>query len=273
MRMIATQDYGWSQLAARAGLAWPAAVPWAMERAVQAGFDAWEPFLKTADDAKRVGGLVRAHGLAMPSVFVAGVLFDGAQAGTVMDRIVTMAAEAALFGCEKVMIYPEPHRHGKKTERDLITQARNLERLAQRLSGLTLLYHAEEPEMAERAHEYEHVLTHTDPALVRLCLDPDAAWRGSRLDTPALIELMARHADRTDAIHMRQSQVGVWAEVVGPGDMPLADIAALIRDRDPLVVVEHAYEAATPATLDPVEAHRQSIRFVRSIFSIETAAS
>ena len=122
--------------------------------------------------------------------------------------------------------------------------------------------------MADGAYEYHHVLTHTDPNFVRLCLDPDAIWRGAALSPPLKLDLVRQYADRTDAIHLRQSVSGVWAEVIGAGDMPLSEIAALIKVSNPHLVVEHAYEEGTRVTLDPVEAHRQSIGFVRSIFDV-----
>ena len=127
--------------------------------------------------------------------------------------------------------------------------------------------------MADGAHEYQHVLTHTDPNLVRLCLDPDAIWRGAALSPPLKIDLVRQYAERTDVILLRQSVSGVWAEVIGAGDMPLTEIAALIMPSNPHLVVELAYEPRTPQTLDPVEAHRQSIAFVRSIFGLASSLS
>lgn len=265
---MATQDYGWSQIAARAGLAWPEAVPWAMQCATQAGFAAWEPFLRTAADARRIGQQAVDHGLAMPSVFVAGVLFNADQGAATSARIVELVAEAVRFGCERVTIYPEPKHGSVKSDGELSLQAKNLNRLAEALSGVSLLYHPEEPEMADGAHEYQHVLTQTDPGLVRLCLDPDAIWRGAALSEPLKLDLVRQYADRTDAIHLRQSVNGVWAEVIGAGDMPLSDIAALTKPFNPHLIVEHAYEAGTPQTLGPVAAHRQSIAFIRAIFDI-----
>jgi len=265
---MATQDYGWSQIAARAGLTWPDAVPWAMQHAVEAGFAAWEPFLKMPADAIRIGRLAADHGLAMPSVFVAGVLFDADQAAASSARIVDVVAEAVRFGCERVIIYPEPKQGATKSESELSLQAQNLNRLAEALSDVSLLYHPEEPEMADGAYEYQHVLTHTDPNLVRLCLDPDAIWRGAVLSQALKLDLVKQYANRTDAIHLRQSVIGIWAEVIGAGDMPLPEIAALLKALNPHLVVELAYEAGTILTLDPVEAHRQSIGFVRSIFDL-----
>jgi hypothetical protein len=93
LQVIATQDYGWSQLAVRAGRDWPDAMGWAMDHAVAAGIGAWEPSLKGAEDARRIGTLAAERRLAMPSVFVAGPLHgDGAEAA--LDRIVEAARAA-----------------------------------------------------------------------------------------------------------------------------------------------------------------------------------
>ncbi len=264
-RVIATQDYGWSQLAARAGLTWPEATGWAMDRAVEAGITAWEPFLKDAEAARRVGALAAERGLAMPSAFVAGPL-HGDGAGAAMERIAGIARAAAAFGCRMLMIYPEPARDGRKSDAALATQARNLEALARRIAPVALLYHAEEAEMAEDAREFEHVLANTDPALLRLCLDPDSLWRGGAGTAEALLAVTRRHLDRIDAVHLRQSQGGVWGEVIGPGDLPLQALADLLAPRAPFLVIEHAYEEATPHSLDPVEAHRRSLTYVQRVF-------
>ena len=58
--MIVTQDYGWSQLAKRAGRSWPEATDWAMAQAVMAGFQGWEPFVATPADLDRIAALARA---------------------------------------------------------------------------------------------------------------------------------------------------------------------------------------------------------------------
>ncbi len=265
--MIATQDYGWSQLAARAGLRWPDATGWAMRQAAEAGFESWEPFLRGPEDAERVGRLARDHGLAMRSAFVADALHEEVAAAEARPRMAATARAAGRFGCKAIMVYPEPSPRGRKTDAELAIQARHVEALAREVGDAALLYHAEEAEMAEGAREFEHVLAHTDAALVRLCLDPDAAWRGGGTSADALLALAERHAGRIDALHLRQSQDGVWAETVGAGDLPLERLAALLRDRQPFLVIEHAYEAGTPETLGPVEAHRRSLAFVQAAFA------
>lgn len=266
--MIVTQDYGWSQLAKRQGMLWPEATDRAMDQARQAGFDGWEPYLNAAEDARRIGRLVAAHGLAMPSVFVSGDLIsDG---GGEMDRMAAAASAAADFGARLVAAYPAELDGVDKSDAQLDRQALNLSVLAQRLGplGLRVLYHPEEPEMRQAAREFHHVLRHTDAALIGFCLDPDTFWRGCRRTTQAVLDVIARYGDRVEALHIRQSHDGVWAEVVGPGDLDYPAIAAALaaKGRKPLLVVEHAYEDGTPDTLDPVAAHRQSLTYVANTF-------
>lgn len=269
-KMIVTQDYGWSQLARRQGLSWPAATEWAMDQAVQAGFDGWEPFLHTAQDAQRVGPLAALRGLAMPSVFVSGRLHTADTAD--MTRMVAAAQASAAYGATLVSVYPSPLDGDEKSGAQLDQQAMNLSKLARHLRpfGLRVLYHPEEPEMRQLAREFHHVLAHCDARLVGLCLDPDTFWRGCGRTTQAVVDVITRYGDRIDALHIRQSQGGVWAEVVGPGDLDYPVIATALQDqgRKALLVIEHAYEAGTPATLDVVAAHRQSLIYISKTFGV-----
>lgn len=260
--MIVTQDYGWSQLARHAGLDWPAATDGAMAQAVQAGFAGWEPFVASAADLTRIAALAARHDLALPSIFVSAPLHAPADHETLID----ICRAAADHGCRMVMIYPAQAR---KSDADLVTQARTLNQIGAALKplGLTLCYHPEEPEMLLAAHEFHHMLLGTDPDLVRLCLDPDTVWRGAGRSMIGLLDIVTLYAPRIAALHIRQSQAGVWAETVGPGDIDYPKVAqALTRETPPLLVVEHAYDPATPQSLDPVTAHRRSCEYVRAVF-------
>ena len=265
--MIATQDYGWSQLARRRDMPWPEATDWAMDLARQAGFDGWEPYLDTDRDARRIGRLAGLHGLAMPSVFVSGDLHS---ATGDLTRMADAASAAAEFGAGLVAVYPSALNGADKSDAHLAQQAANLSDLAHQLSplGLKVLYHPEEPEMRHSAREFHHVLAHTDPALVGLCLDSDTFWRGLGRTTDAVLAVIDRYGDRLEALHIRQSHGGIWTEALGPGDIDYPAIAARLtsRERQPLLVVEHAYQDDTPDTLDPLGAHQQSLTYVRATF-------
>lgn len=271
MQPIATQDYGWSQLADRAGLGWPQGTDWAMAQAASAGCGGWEPLLKAPEDASRIGALARAHGLAMRSVFLAGMLHDDEAAPHAIERMAASARAALPFGCTCAAVYPVESAAGEKTDRQLVTQARNLTALARILRdlGVALLYHCEEPDLRHAAREFHHMIAGTDPHLVRVCLDPDAIWRGAGRSMVALLDIARLCGDRVEALHLRQSRNGIWDETVGPGDIDHPALARVLADRRacPLLVLEHAYEDRTPSTLDVVDAHRKSLRYVAAVYS------
>ena len=262
--MIVTQDYGWSQLVRRAGKDWPGATDWAMSQAVQAGFAGWEPFVASPADLTRIATLAARHGLHMPSIFVSAPLHDPGHLPAEQARLMDICRAAALHGCRFVMIYPA---QAHKSDAALTTQARALDQIGAALKplGLILCYHPEEPEMLLAGHEFHHMLLGTDPELVRLCLDPDTVWRGAGHSMIGLMDIVTLYANRIAALHIRQSQDGVWAETVGPGDIDYPMVARALTVQ-PLLVVEHAYDPATPQTINPVTAHRRSCDYVRTVF-------
>lgn len=266
--MIITQDYGWSQLAREAGHGWPEGTAWAMAQAASAGLAGWEPFLHGPDDAIRVGKLAQTHALAMPSVFVSGPLHR--DPGPNIDDMLATARAAAHFGTTLMTVYPAG---GNKSDDELITQAAALERLGAALQAdsMALLYHTEEPEMALAAREFHAMLARTDPALVRLCLDPDTNWRGGGNSMVAVLDTIALYGSRVDAVHIRQSQGGIWADTVGPGDMDWPAIAAALKAQGaaPLLILEHAYAETTPRPADPVATHKAGRDYISRIFSLD----
>ncbi len=277
--MIATQDYGWSQLAEKAGLGWPAATEWAMLLAIEAGLTGWEPLLHGAEDAARVGALVRRHGLAMNSVFVTGNLHQPEQATRSMERMLETVRAAAAEGCRTASVYPSPLAEGAaegKSDAQISFQAACLEALGRafREDGIQLLYHPEDQEMRHAACEFHHMLLATDSSLVGLCFDPDTVWRGAGGRMAAVADVIRLYGARIREIHLRQSRGGVWSETVEAGDVDYPAIGRLLRAcrARPLLVLEHASEQGSPSTLDPVEAHRRSICYIRDVFAPDLLA-
>lgn len=267
--MIATQEYGWTQWAAAEGGGWPGATGLAMAQAHAAGLRAWEPLLRSVADAQRVGTLAQQHGLQMPAVFLTGPLHTAEAAAATVAEMVEIARACRAFGCTSALIYPAPLKGGTtndKSDQELATQAAALSTLARALSplGVRLSYHPEDGEMRHAAREFHHMLLATDPALLTLCLDPDTVWRGAGFSALALFDIIRLYGHRVDSVHLRQSQAHVWAEALGPGDLDYpALIAALAaRGARPRLVLELAREAATPATLTMLEAHRLSLGYV-----------
>jgi inosose dehydratase len=277
--VIATQDFGWSQAAERAGLAWPAATEWAMQRAAEAGLTGWEPLLHTAEDAARIGTLARKHGLALTSVFVTGKLHEPAAAAQSMERMLAAVRAAVGEGCRTVSVYPSPLPAGAaegKSDAQLDFQAGRLNALARALKpeGVQLLYHPEDPEMRGAACEFHHMLLATDPSLVGLCLDPDTIWRGAGGRMAAVLDVIRLYGHRIRELHLRQLKDRVWSETVEAGDVDYSAIHRALRacGARPMLVLEHAREPDTPCTLDPVEAHRRSLRYIEGVFGADPLA-
>ncbi len=266
--MIATQQYGWTQHAARDGLSWPEAMGWAMRQAASAGFSAWEPVLFSPEEATLVGDLAREHGLAMPSIFLTGMLHEAGSAEATQDRFQKTAAIAARYGCRHAMVYPSTlPGQAAKSDLELAQQAKQLTRLARSLRplGIQLCYHPEDPEMHRAANEFHHMMLATDPADVALCLDPDTVWRAAGQSNLAVMDCLSLYGNRTAALHLRQMQNGIWAEALGPGDLDYPAILTTLVGKNvrPVLIIEIALEDDTSVTLAPQEAHRLSLEYVR----------
>jgi inosose dehydratase len=264
---------GFGLTTARRPPAW-AAADWAMAEAVAAGLTGWEPILGSAREAHLHAGLARQHGLEMPTFYMGGALHAPEAARATLAVMRDTAQAAAQAGGRRAVVNPNPIAWGQaldKTDDQLRFQAGCLTDLATSLAdlGVTLCYHTHDAEMRAAAREFHHMLLATDPDLVRLCLDPHWIWRGAGNSALALMDIISLYGARTEVIHIRQSQGGVWAQAVGAGDLDYAAIVAALvaRGAHPQLVIENATEAGTPDDLSPQAAHRQSLYFVQRVFA------
>ena len=266
---IATNVYGWTQLARRAGRDFDRAA--AMAQARQAGLTGWEDAFRSADDAGPVAADAAAAGLTMRSAYVFGAFHEDALAASSTDSALAICDALLPQGVTRFISNPDPLPGGApKTDAQLRVQARALERLGQalRARGAELLYHTHAPEMQAAAREFHHMLAATDPAAVSLCLDLHWVWRGAGNSMVALEDIIRLYAPRIGELHIRQSRGGIWDETVGEGDIDMGRVAAMLAERGvrPLLTIEHAYEDGTPATMDPVVAHAASVATVTRLF-------
>ena len=114
----------------------------------------------------------------------------------------------------------------------------------------------------------------TDPAHVTLCLDAHWMYRGADNSALALFDIAKLYGRRISELHLRQSTTNVWTESLGDGDIDylrLAQYMAGIGIR-PHLVLEQMPEKATPNTMDAVESHRRSRRYVDRVFAALAAA-
>lgn len=266
---IATNVYGWTQLARAAGRDFDRAAAMAQARA--AGLSGWEDAFRSADQVAPVAAAAAAAGLTMRSAYVFGAFHDEALARASSSTALAICDALMPHGVTRFISNPDPLPGGAlKSDAQLRVQARALQTLGEglRARGAELLFHTHAPEMRAAAREFHHMLAATDPAAVRLCLDLHWVWRGAENSQVALENVIRLYAARVSELHIRQSRGGVWSETVGDGDIDLAAIAAMLAERGtrPLLVIEHAYEDGTPMTMDPVSAHAASVATVARVF-------
>jgi inosose dehydratase len=135
--------------------------------------------------------------------------------------------------------------------------------------GLTLAYHNHDMELRNAAREFHHMMLGTDPAHMTLCLDAHWIYRGAGNSQVALFDVIKLYGSRISELHLRQSQNGVWTEAFGPGDIDyprLADVVLKIGVK-PLLVLEQCVEAASPNTMNAVEASKRNIEYTRQVFA------
>jgi inosose dehydratase len=212
---------------------------------------------------------VRKHGLTVPIVYVGGAMHEPGAASSTRAKALEIASAARDAGTVAINTNPSPKpKRERKTDAELATQAKSLNRLGQALakSGTKLLYHTHDPEMAEDAREWRYVLQKTDEALVSLCMDTHWIYRGGQ--NP--VTLLSEAGKRTASLHLRNSKDGIWSETFGEGDVNYSDIADVLKriGIEPYLVVELAYEKGTEASWNLEDALRRSREYARKVFEV-----
>lgn len=266
---VAAQMYVWVQHYDDRGQRLEDHLDEAFAATVRAGFTAvqgWLNWFATPDRAESTAAALAAHRLEMVAAYADGPLHD-ARADATIDRIVERVARARQHGVLTVVLNPDVRAdRAEKTDDELAIQARNLDRLGAGLQALdvALAVHAHDKEMRSGAREWHHILRHTDPAKVGICLDLHWVYRGGQ---DPLVMLRAA-GPRIRDLHLRNSRAGVWLQDLDRGDLDYGVIAHALRQANyrGTYTVELAYEPRTERTRS-VEANlRKSRSFVRRIF-------
>lgn len=272
---LATNTYPWGTFAKREGLTFVPHSDETLAAIAAAGVRGYEPIILDPAGLDGLPARLRAHGLEMRSLYVNSTLHEPARAQESIDAVLAIARPAAAMGVKIIVTNPSPIRWGgpeNKTDAQLLAQAAALDRLGAELAalGLALAYHNHDIELREGAREFHHMLTATNPAHVRFCLDAHWVFRGCGDSQVALFDALELHGDRIVELHLRQSSGGVWTEAFAAGgDIDYARLAAWLAARGlrPHLVLEQAVEERSPHTMTVVEAHRLGVRHATEVFA------
>jgi len=225
-------------------------------------------FLKP-DVRDKTLALLEGNGLQMPTLYASSTLHEAEPAERSVADIVELAQAVKGSGLRAIVTNPSPKpNQGRKSDAELDTQARYLNRLGGELQkrGMRLLVHHHIPELLENAREWRHQSQHTDPKLVRCCVDVEWAHRGGQEPLSFLREVGTRLA----SLHLRNSEGGVWLEDFGAGDIDYEKVADYLKQirYDGYLVVELAYEKDTKITRPLEENLRLSRLYAEKVFGL-----
>lgn len=271
---LSTNAYSWQVFYRREGQDFGASLDSGLSAVRSSDIDGYEPGVGKPEEVRALGPLLQKHGLAMRSLYVNSTLHTEAEAEKSIDQVLAIAREAKSLGTRILVTNPNPLQWGgaqNKDDRQLRFQAQALNRLGKLLreQGQVLAYHNHDVELRQAAREFHHMMAGTDPEAVSLCLDAHGVYRGSENSQVALFDIVKLYGRRISELHLRQSVNGVWSETLAPGDIDYPALAAALGEMSvrPHMVLEVAVEEGTPKTLSPVEAHRQSAAYARSVFA------
>ena len=216
--------------------------------------------------ADKTIALAKKHRLEIPVVYAGGVMHEPAAAAKTIAEVLALAGLLRPLGTKIINTNPNPKpNRERKSDEELGTQARHVNQLAEALAsrGMRLILHHHNPEMAENAREWRHLLANTDPK-VGICMDIDWVIRGGRQPLALLKEAGSRLVD----LHLRNAQGGVWTESLAEGDYDYPAVAAALREQgfDGYLTVELAHEKGTRITRSLEEDLKLSRLYAEKVF-------
>ena len=176
----------------------------------------------------------------------------------------------APFGCKAIVNNPDPKHDGTaKTDMELAVQAESLNRMGRTLAqhGFELRVHHHTPQLVENAREWRHILHHTDPKYVSICVDVDWAYEGGFEPIPFLREV----GNRLREIHVRSARNKLWLEDLEDSDIDYRKVSEYLSHEGlaPLIVVELAYRPNTFVTRSLEEDLKVSRIYAEGIFGVK----
>ncbi len=270
--MLAVEGYIFQQYAQSLKQPLEAVIPDALRMVRDAGFRNIE--LNTAffppEKRAQILSLIRSYRLQMPSLYVGGSMHEESEANQTISRALEFGNLCRPFGCKAIVNNPDPKPNDvAKTDRELAVQAESLNRMGRKLAanGFQLRVHHHTPQLANNAREWRHLLRHTDPEYVHICVDVDWAYEGGFEPIPFLREV----GSRLEEIHVRSARNKLWLEDLEDSDIDYGKVAEYLREQalDPLIVVELAYRPNTIVTRSLAEDLRLSRLYAEKVFRVK----
>jgi inosose dehydratase len=231
---------------------------------VELNQDFFQPALR-----ERTFTLLAKNHLAPETVYAGTTLHESPAAEKSLREVVELARLLKPHGTRVIVTNPSPKPgQALKSDEELDTQAKYVDRLAAEISGLgmKLALHHHTPELLEHAREWRHLMQHTDPNRVYCCVDVHWAYRGGQ----EVMSFLSETGDRLVELHLRNSRQGIWMEDFGPGDIDYQKVADYLREIsfNGYLVVELAYERGTQITRTLDEDLRLSRLYTEKVFGL-----
>jgi len=262
---VATNTYPWLTFAGRAKRPFQLHSETLLTDIAQTGITGYEPIISSPAECGDLVERLQKHRLEMRSLYVNSTLHDAATARQSVDSVLAIAAAARKLGTRIIVTNPSPIQWGgpeDKNDAQLRLQAEALDQLGAELRklGMMLAYHNHDAEFRQGGREFHHMLTATDPANVKFCLDAHWVYRGCGDSEVAVFDALTHYHERVVELHLRQSVGGVWTEAFAmKGDIDYARLFNFLSQKSiaPHLVLEQAVEADSPNELSAIEAHRR----------------
>lgn len=248
-----------------------AVIPEALRMVRAAGFRNIElntAFFAPAGRARTLS-LIRSNGLRMPSLYVGGAMHERDKADGTISRALEFGDLCRPFGCKAIVNNPDPKTDdAPKTDAELTVQAEALNRMGRTLAGkgFGLRVHHHTPQLENNAREWRHILQHTDPKYVDICVDIDWAYEGGFEP----ISFLREAGSRVQEIHVRSARNKLWLEDLEDSDIDYGRVAEYLREQglNPLIVVELAYRPKTVVTRSLEDDLRLSRLYAEKVFGV-----
>ena len=268
---MAVEGYIFQQYAQSLKQPLEAVIPQALRMVRTAGFRNIElntAFLLSPQRAQTLS-IIRSNGLQMPSMYVGGAMHEESKADQTISKALEFGDVCRPFGCNAIVTNPDPKPNDvPKTNSELGVQSESLNRMGRKLAanGFQLRVHHHTPQLENNAREWRHILQHTNPEYVHICVDVDWAYEGGFEPISFLQEV----GTRLEEIHVRSARNKLWLEDLEDSDIDYGRVAEYLQKQalKPLIVVELAYRPKTIITRSLEEDLRLSRLYAEKVFRV-----